>query len=703
MGMAAGQARLLSITSRMSDNELRAQIINNNKMRLAAESSQASEAYVAALNEAQLMFTNYDIDNNATYQNLTYNALTSFNPYNNQYALINSSGNVLLSEKDAENYRKSGGNLDAFLGMYGLDYTTTYFDQLPENVEFEGFEGLTVGRDILEYIYSGNVPEGTEFDLGKIGKINLHPTGSSAISYIGTANSEAVYDYDKYLQQYTETKNKYLGYIMQVMKEEFKTLVKDGDFKDSEGKALDSITDIKTYINSVIAEADAEESTARTSTSKFETNVVDALSKLITNMNAEKYTKNSESATNFFIDIENLIKNNAGSIAKDEFTSDNYRYMTSDGNDLYIVTKDETNPVIELKVDNKGNLYSISETETTGENGQTNYTSSGYNDSVFSEGVTPKVSSGDKEGWSKNPWVSPAVFSTAEEDTVNIDGMILHQVKNKEVDFSLYTINDIDNMAGIAKQVIATIESSLDTCWDSTAKYWSDGAEDSALKAAYVAYQDAAKSLSETIFGKDVPEKYDDLDDIYSLYNNYNFSELPFSVDFKKVFVNIIMDQLLDTYGEPNYAWIDQSSLPTSTSSYNTNGQAKAQWYENLFNRIKSGGYQVLQDGLASSKEWIQFAFESGIVTMEQIDSLGNWQPLIYSNCSDITSQTNEKMIAKAEAEYRNAMNKIENKDKRYDLELKNIDTEHNSLMAEYESIKTAIDKNVERTFKLYS
>jgi len=48
-------------------------------------------------------------------------------------------------------------------------------------------------------------------------------------------------------------------------------------------------------------------------------------------------------------------------------------------------------------------------------------------------------------------------------------------------------------------------------------------------------------------------------------------------------------------------------------------------------------------------------------------------------------------------------MNKIEAKDQRYDLELKNIDTEHNSLQTEYESIKSAIDKNIERTFKLYS
>jgi hypothetical protein len=76
---------------------------------------------------------------------------------------------------------------------------------------------------------------------------------------------------------------------------------------------------------------------------------------------------------------------------------------------------------------------------------------------------------------------------------------------------------------------------------------------------------------------------------------------------------------------------------------------------------------------------------------------------MTYSSCSDITEQTNDTMITKAEAEYKSAMNKIESKDKRYDLELKNIDTEHSSLQTEYDSIKTAVDKNIERTFKLYS
>ena len=47
-------------------------------------------------------------------------------------------------------------------------------------------------------------------------------------------------------------------------------------------------------------------------------------------------------------------------------------------------------------------------------------------------------------------------------------------------------------------------------------------------------------------------------------------------------------------------------------------------------------------------------------------------------------------------------MNDIEAKDNIYDLELKNIDTEHTSLQTEYDSIKGVISKNIERTFNFY-
>ena len=75
----------------------------------------------------------------------------------------------------------------------------------------------------------------------------------------------------------------------------------------------------------------------------------------------------------------------------------------------------------------------------------------------------------------------------------------------------------------------------------------------------------------------------------------------------------------------------------------------------------------------------------------------------MYSNVSDITEVTDNAAIAKAEAEYNKAMKNIEAKDKRLDIELKNIDTEHNALQTEYEQIKNVISKNIERSFKIYS
>jgi hypothetical protein len=111
-------------------------------------------------------------------------------------------------------------------------------------------------------------------------------------------------------------------------------------------------------------------------------------------------------------------------------------------------------------------------------------------------------------------------------------------------------------------------------------------------------------------------------------------------------------------------------------------------------------GYKQIEDGLASSKEWIEYALESGIVSMEQVDLNFNWRSLDYKTCSKITEVTDDAAVARAEAEYNRAMNDIKAKDNIYDLQLKNIDTEHTSLQTEYSVIEKVIQENVKRTFK---
>lgn len=102
MGISASQARLLTITARLTSNEYESQQISNAKMRLAIKSEQASSEYIAALNTKQFMFTTYDAKGNATTEELTPNALYQYADMKNQYALVNSSGQMLVSSADAE-------------------------------------------------------------------------------------------------------------------------------------------------------------------------------------------------------------------------------------------------------------------------------------------------------------------------------------------------------------------------------------------------------------------------------------------------------------------------------------------------------------------------------------------------------------------------------------------------------------------------
>jgi hypothetical protein len=62
-----------------------------------------------------------------------------------------------------------------------------------------------------------------------------------------------------------------------------------------------------------------------------------------------------------------------------------------------------------------------------------------------------------------------------------------------------------------------------------------------------------------------------------------------------------------------------------------------------------------------------------------------------------------ERKLALAEAKYVQDMTGLERKDKKFDLELKKLDTEHSALQTEYESVKNVIDKNIEKTFNMFS
>ena len=108
MGMAASQARLLTITARMHDVEYKAQSIQNAKIQLSTQSDQVYQEYLEALDATTL--TVDDINGNTITAN--FNNLVGKNGVEtgNNYALRTSNGQLIVEDEVKDAYDEYDGN-----------------------------------------------------------------------------------------------------------------------------------------------------------------------------------------------------------------------------------------------------------------------------------------------------------------------------------------------------------------------------------------------------------------------------------------------------------------------------------------------------------------------------------------------------------------------------------------------------------------
>lgn len=634
MGMAASQARLLSITTRLSDNELRSQLINNQKIRLATESSKASERYVAALNNTKMMYSAYDVKGNPLNKELTFANLTAYSSYNNQYGLRNLSGQILVSEETAHNYEnavKAAENntettaLEEFLKSYNLEKGTTFFDGVTTDIIDaclgmpEGESSGLTGADLKAMYLGGADTQGTVHE------------GYDAI----LSGTEYNSNFEPLFTEYAETYDIYL----KEMYDYIDTYNKDTLGLEALKGAVESTTDIgalknhyNTFINAVNTAGGKgiQGSTYFADLVEYAEMTRDGLQPQATSRNGNTITVDGL----FTLNIINSTAHTATVTAID--TSASYNFGGFDGTN-YLVNQ--------VFTDDDGNSATV----------------------VY---YVPETSG---DAYSKEDIDATTYQSTL---IALISGYL--QNSYEQLDLSKFELDQ-------------------------------NNPDQKAAALARENFENAAKALSQYMFGGVVDkEEYQNLNDLTYLFaRKENFTE-----GFTSVFDVLILDAVLNELGDPNVTWID-------TTNPNEDATAKAQWYTNLFNRMQTvtttekddgtiteeikTNYQVLEDGLATSAEWLQFALESGLVSMEQVDANNNWCSTLYSNCSDITETTDANEATVAEAEYNATMAKIEAKDKQFDIQLKNIDTEHESLQTEYDSIKSVLDKNIERNFKMYS
>lgn len=671
MGMSASQARLLTITARLADNELRSQTINNAKMRLSTQSAQASDNYINALNDANMMFSNYDLTGTSQSQLLTYNALTSYSSYNNQYGLVSSAGQLLVSESEAAMFKAADGNVNAYLKAHGLEYTTTYFDNIGniENTAYPSPYNL-VGADRLKEMYEAYNSDLTSSEYKKYetyyssfvqasealaagskqimrsylmyngnSPVITNPNGNTEIGIGGMTNGQLAINFKNAFSNGNNTYG-------------IPNLEKMG-LTDAGKKEIEAMVNSVGYDGSVGTISTPLDTPAY---SKDTTTGVETISITDSNGCVLTFTK---SGTSISLDIQepsNAEESYSGFyswVASSTTLEQAVNSLKFDDSSAYPDDSDVRN----FKLTKNGNDYSVSSVYQYASTGDFK---AALND--LTESILDAIS-GNSDNFNYAKFGQEMLASNDKK------GVDMNKVLASGKTY-LQILNDYTN----AKDNLLTLI---------------EGTSTGILNDLLSGTNNSGANKGNTTISVGQIEDIDSLLKIINLYG------VKWTNEFSTVIDKTIIDQMIDKYGEPKYAWVDETD---STNS--GNADAKAQWYTNMFNRMKSG-YKTIENGLASSSEWLRFALESGLVTMEQVDKSYSWKSIDYKTCSNITEQTdNSEAVSKAEAEYNRAMKDIDAKDSMYDIQLKNIDTEHTALQTEYDSVKSVISKNIDRTFK---
>ena len=628
MGMSASQARLLSITARLTDNEMSSQLITNSKLRLADKSGDVSSEYMKALNATELMFYSYDNEGKRSTKALTPASLINYAELKNQYALVNTSGQIMVSSIDKANYEKSA-TMAEFLACYDVPLADNpkHAEALEEILgeDYSKFmdgrpEGTTSSDYILNSVFAG-FTNNTSWWIGDASN-NLPEQLPTPPTNPNDAITST--DYNNWVSKMSNTDN--TGWMD-------KYLINNSSVGKIGGELQDYIDKVK---NPPVWNFGDEPI------------VVEApdFSVLSSNYKASRcYTSVEASVTG----IQHMEHNLSALI------------WGTDG----------------LGLDG-GKLTNSSGTITV-----TNKT-----------GLNPK---------------SVSLTSTSVDSTNDTVALVKALKENSQFKCVQNVIKDLQNLyCDMINYLSKTSGGSYPL---NSSKYSISSNEPvktpSQLKTAWDDFYKTLENLNNEI-NAEVTEINKQHEIWSNQYNNFKQEVIRWQGETTGA-----EQELIDKIKNLPPEQIPDESDP------------KYEWYKNLWYRMggiseskksdNANNYKELDNTKMYSSEWLQFALEQGILTLEQVNysedgsaeypNIGfrDWISIQYKNSSDITSQQNEAAITKAEVKYKEAMNDIEQKDKKFDQDLKKLDSIHNALQTEYDSLKSVIEKNVERSFKAFS
>ena len=143
----------------------------------------------------------------------------------------------------------------------------------------------------------------------------------------------------------------------------------------------------------------------------------------------------------------------------------------------------------------------------------------------------------------------------------------------------------------------------------------------------------------------------------------------------------------------------DNEVLTIKTGSeVSSDDLGQATFYDALFNQICAHGWTENKN--LNDNSYLQQMLQSGMLYISKMKDDGYYYQGNYSTDTYIKEVADETLIAAAEAKYNTEKAKINAKEETLDMKMKNLDTEISALTTEYDSVKSTISKQIEKSFK---
>lgn len=175
-----------------------------------------------------------------------------------------------------------------------------------------------------------------------------------------------------------------------------------------------------------------------------------------------------------------------------------------------------------------------------------------------------------------------------------------------------------------------------------------------------------------------------------------------------------------DSQGEAKYSGGNLISQPAVAKLNDLTYDAdKVQYYKNIFDQMTSKGYTTYDKMIDNkyinteasdetkpfaSDEWLIRNIKNGKFVISYYSANdGDFIKTTLDDDESIVNKENKSKMAIAEQVYQNHMDRIEAEDKRFDMQLTKLESEHTALLTEYDSVAKVISKNVEKSFGIFN